>query len=126
MANKNFIVKNGLLASGNVTTNASIVGSALVGNTLSVGGITVSTANASVNNVLLFNGTSFVPGDLAIASAINDLTDVVISSSQAGQVLKYNGTNWVNDTDNDSSVNLDGGIASSTYGGILSINGGSA
>jgi hypothetical protein len=126
MANKNFIVKNGLLASGNVTTNASIVGSALVGNTLSVGGITVSTANASVNNVLLFNGTSFVPDDLAIASAINDLTDVVISSSQAGQVLKYNGTNWVNDTDNDSSVNLDGGIASSTYGGILSINGGSA
>jgi hypothetical protein len=126
MANKNFIVKNGLLASGNVTTNASIVGSALVGNTLSVGGITVSTANASVNNVLLFNGTSFVPGDLAIASAINDLTDVVISSSQAGQVLKYNGTNWVNDTDNDSSVNLDGGVASSTYGGILSINGGSA
>jgi hypothetical protein len=126
MANKNFIVKNGLLASGNVTTNASIVGSALVGNTLSVGGITVSTANASVNNVLLFNGTSFVPDDLPIASAINDLTDVVISSSQAGQVLKYNGTNWVNDTDNDSSVNLDGGIASSTYGGILSINGGSA
>jgi hypothetical protein len=97
-----------------------------VGNTLSVGGITVSTANASVNNVLLFNGTSFVPDDLPIASAINDLTDVVISSSQAGQVLKYNGTNWVNDTDNDSSVNLDGGIASSTYGGILSINGGSA
>jgi hypothetical protein len=29
---------------------------------------------------------------------INDLSDVVITSPSNGQVLKYNGTNWVNDT----------------------------
>lgn len=33
------------------------------------------------------------------ASALNDLTDVTISSPTLGQVLKYNGTFWVNDTD---------------------------
>ena len=32
-------------------------------------------------------------------SALNDLTDVIISSPSTGQVVKYNGTNWVNDTD---------------------------
>ena len=31
------------------------------------------------------------------------MTDVVITSPTAGQVLKYNGTNWVNDTDATSS-----------------------
>ena len=33
------------------------------------------------------------------ASALDDLTDVVITTPSTGQVLKYNGTNWVNDTD---------------------------
>lgn len=30
------------------------------------------------------------------ASALTDLTDVTISSATSGQVLGYNGTNWVN------------------------------
>ena len=30
---------------------------------------------------------------------INDLGDVVITSPTSGQVLKYNGTNWINDAD---------------------------
>jgi len=34
------------------------------------------------------------------ASNLDGLTDVVLSSPTAGQVLKYNGTNWINDTDN--------------------------
>lgn len=33
------------------------------------------------------------------ASALDDLTDVVITTPSTGQVLKYNGTNWINDTD---------------------------
>ena len=37
------------------------------------------------------------------ATDLDDLTDVVITSPTAGQVLKYNGTNWVNDTDSTSS-----------------------
>lgn len=33
------------------------------------------------------------------ASALDDLTDVVITAPSTGQVLKYNGTSWINDTD---------------------------
>jgi len=33
------------------------------------------------------------------AASINALSDVVISTPSTGQVLKYNGTNWINDTD---------------------------
>jgi hypothetical protein len=30
---------------------------------------------------------------------LDSLSDVVVASPTSGQVLKYNGTNWVNDTD---------------------------
>jgi hypothetical protein len=33
------------------------------------------------------------------AAVLNDLTDVVLTSPSDGQVLKYNGTSWVNSTD---------------------------
>jgi hypothetical protein len=33
------------------------------------------------------------------ATNLDGLTDVVISSPSTGQVIKYNGTNWINDTD---------------------------
>jgi hypothetical protein len=33
------------------------------------------------------------------ASALDDLTDVIITGATNGQVLKYNGSNWINDTD---------------------------
>ena len=39
------------------------------------------------------------------AGNLNSLTDVVITSVANGQVLKYNGTNWINDTDAGSSSN---------------------
>lgn len=39
--------------------------------------------------------------------ALNDVSDVNITTPSTGQVLKYNGTNWVNDTD---STGAGGGI----------------
>lgn len=39
------------------------------------------------------------------AGNLNSLTDVVITSAANGQVLKYNGTNWINDTDASGSGN---------------------
>lgn len=47
------------------------------------------------------------------ATVIDDLGDVVISSPVSGQVLKYNGTTWVNDTDLTSSGGS-GGLSSRT------------
>ena len=39
---------------------------------------------------------------------VDDLNDVVLTSPASGEVLKYNGTNWVNDTD-DSGGGIPGG-----------------
>jgi len=44
----------------------------------------------------------------ATSISINDLSDVVISSPASGDVLKYDGTNWVNDAtinQNDATIN---------------------
>ena len=38
------------------------------------------------------------------ASALDDLTDVVITSATNGQALVYNGTNWVNGAGGGSSA----------------------
>ena len=37
------------------------------------------------------------------ANSLNELSDVSISNPQTNEVLKYNGTNWVNDTDDTGS-----------------------
>jgi hypothetical protein len=52
------------------------------------------------------------------ASAINDLSDVVITSPAPGQVLKYNGSIWVNDTDLTSSGGT-GGLSSRTSPSVI-------
>lgn len=56
------------------------------------------------------------------ASNLDSLTDVVITSASAGQVLKYNGTNWINDTDSTGA----GSFAYPTGTGIVTVSGGSA
>lgn len=51
------------------------------------------------------------------ASTLDSLTDVVLTSPSSGQVLKYNGTNWINDTDSTGSGSFTypgAGIAVST------------
>ncbi len=50
------------------------------------------------NVVYTFDGTAW------IAAGINYLSDVVISSASTGQVLKYNGSNWVNGSENDIAL----------------------
>lgn len=60
---------------------------------------------------------------------INELHDVKVTSPTAGQVLKYNGTIWVNDTDSTgTSINAlddigDVVLTSVTSGQVLSYNG---
>ncbi len=45
------------------------------------------------------NGNSVLGGGGSTVTNINDLADVTITNPTAGQVLKYNGTAWINDTD---------------------------
>jgi hypothetical protein len=40
------------------------------------------------------------------ASTLDDLTDVVITSATAGQVLKFDGANWVNGTDDGGTATI--------------------
>ena len=61
------------------------------------------------------------------ASAINDLSDVTITSATTGQVLKYDGAAWINDTDNSGGGAIndlsDVTITSATTGQVLKYNG---
>ena len=51
------------------------------------------------------------------AASINALSDVIITAPSATQVLKYNGTNWVNDTDDTGgAVSFDYGIYTALIG----------
>jgi hypothetical protein len=45
----------------------------------------------------------YIKNKPSIPTNIDSLTDVIITSPTNGQVLKYNGTNWVNGTDSGSS-----------------------
>ena len=66
--------------------------------------------------------------------AIDDISDVTITNVQNGQILKYNGSAWVNDTDFDSGTNADTldnlnstqflrSDANDTYTGTLTVTG---
>ena len=57
------------------------------------------------------------------ASALDDLTDVTVSSPANEQVLEYNGAQWVNV---DPSQFIDGGSAASVYTTSQQLDGGSA
>jgi len=60
-------------------------------------------------------------------NSISDLNDVSVTSPSSGQVLKYNGTAWVNDTDNDTTysagtgLNLSGTTFSLSHLGLESL-----
>lgn len=76
----------------NVTFN-SVSAKSIVFN--GTGPVTIDSGNDlrfTATGNITFNGNS-------LPVTIDNLTDVVVSSPVAGQVLKYNGTNWVNDTD---------------------------
>ena len=48
------------------------------------------------------------------AASINALADVIITTPTTGQVVKYNGTNWINDTD----ATVGGGLSDGDKGDI--------
>lgn len=54
------------------------------------------------NGLVVVGSTATVNGNnvLTTASSIDSLSDVVLTTASSGQVLKYDGTNWVNGTDN--------------------------
>jgi hypothetical protein len=76
-----------LTVSGSITTNSFILD-----------GIEIDAATPSDTNVLKYDAglNKYVPGVASTVASLDDLTDVVISGATPNQVLKFNGTNWVN------------------------------
>jgi hypothetical protein len=57
---------------------------------------------ALTNSSITINGTSVSLGgtvSISTASTLDGLTDVAITTPSLGQVLKYNGSTWINDAD---------------------------
>lgn len=87
-----------------VPTGLSVAGSPITSSgTLAVtyaSGYAIPTTTKQTNWDTAYGwGNHASAGYLSSSSVIDNLSDVVISSPSSGQVLKYNGTNWVNDTD---------------------------
>ena len=67
----------------------------------------------------------------AAVTAVDDLSDVTISTPTAGQVIKYNGSGWINDTDDtgttinaiDDIGDVDTTTAAPQVGEVLKWNG---
>lgn len=113
-----------------INANSALIETALE-NTLSRDGTSPNTMEADLDmnsNQILNLPAPTAPGDvvrlqdleaaeLAGISSIDDLSDVVLTSPTTGQVLKYDGTNWVNGTDNDTGGG--GGVSDGDKGDIV-------
>jgi hypothetical protein len=85
----------GNIAAANITSgNISVTSNLTTGNI-------VITSNTTTNNLYVTNGLFWSGNGVAFGGAVllDDLLDVAITSPGAGQVLKYNGTSWVNGAD---------------------------
>lgn len=55
--------------------------------------------SASVNDVITWDGSNWVPDAVAAgATDLDSLTDVTITANTNGEILKWNGSAWVNNT----------------------------
>lgn len=88
---KDFRVKRGLIVGQDATIGGTITG---------------ATINATTINATTIVGDGSQITNTSIAS-IDDIGNVVLTSPANGQVLKYNGTNWVNGTDSTTVSNID-------------------
>lgn len=89
----------------------------LSGNSIILGNALITATGSAVNLPAgsTVNGTAIgTGGSGGGASTLDDLTDVAITTPTSGQVLKYNGVNWYNGTDDSGS----GGSASNSFSTI--------
>jgi hypothetical protein len=75
--------------------------------------------NTTSNIMKVYTGSAWVAAYVSGSLTLNDLTDVVLTSATTGELLKYNGTNWVNGTVVTDLV----GDTTPQLGGALDTNG---
>jgi len=78
------------------TVNANITANTANIATLHINGVEIDPTGALNTQVLKYDlaNNVFIPGVASTVAALDDLTDVTISSATSGQVLKYNGSAW--------------------------------
>jgi hypothetical protein len=81
---------------------------------ITLGALDFPTGTGTTGQVLTTNGSSAMTWTTVSggggASALNDLTDVVITSSATGDILRYNGTNWVDTAESSITVGTAGTV----------------
>lgn len=90
------------LAGTETLTNKTLVNPTITGN-LVIGGGLQAQGSLGSNGYYLVSTGSGVQWAAPASNNLDGLTDVVINSPEAQQVLKYNGTNWIN-ADADTAV----------------------
>ena len=80
------------------SSELTVTGKLSVSDAFKVKTVQIDPSSATLNQVLQYNGTKFVSATVAGLStpALDDLTDVTITSAEEFQSLQYNGTTWVN------------------------------
>src|SRR5574344_1556126 len=97
------------------------------GGTTNLDGLSdVIVTNPTNTQILKFDGTNWVNGNVEAGSATNldGLTDVNVTNPTNAQILKFDGTNWVNDTMTINLENMENvTIADPTNSQVLTFNG---
>lgn len=83
-------------------TNKTLTGATTTGS-LTIGGSLVASGSAGLNGQFLVSTSTGVQWQTVSSNSLDALSDVVLNTPTAQQVLKYNGTNWVN-ADADTAV----------------------
>ena len=65
---------------------------------LTVSGVQIDASGPSDTNVLKYSSAlnKYIPGVASTVASLDDLTDVIVTSATPNQVLKWDGTQWIN------------------------------
>ena len=112
-------------------------GSLRIGDGVTAGGTEVSGSgggsSTSLGDLTAVGSTLSAPSNADLTLSVAGTGNIVLtgltfpnSDGSANQVLKTNGSGVLSFVDNTATINLDGGTAASTYGGITALDGGTA
>jgi hypothetical protein len=102
VAPSSVVILNGTQTLTNKTLTSPYLNSATATNLVVAGTLSIGGSTGTAGQYLTSTGSG-VQWLTPPSHTLDGLTDVVISSAVAQQVLKYNGTNWIN-ADNDAAV----------------------
>lgn len=114
-----------------IALNRSSASQALTGVSIDGNAGTVTngiyTTTTSLPNVTSVRGTT-IPSSSNLVTSVDSSLSIPTQSSNSGKYLTTNGSilSWATVSGGSSFGNLDGGLASSTYGGVTSIDAGTA